>query len=63
MKLSLRTCRVNANLTRQELADLLGVTVNTINNWENNNTTPNAQLLIDFARVCAVKVENIRLGD
>lgn len=33
-KISLPAARVNANLTQQEIADIMGVSKNTIINWE-----------------------------
>ena len=49
MKISLKALRVNANLSQQESADILGVTVRTIQNWESRVTFPTAMQLV---RIC-----------
>ncbi|MDE6412306.1 MAG: helix-turn-helix transcriptional regulator, partial [Eubacterium sp.] len=39
-KISLKACRINANLKQKELADKIGVSRDTIRNWEKGNTSP-----------------------
>lgn len=43
MKLTLKACRVNVDATQKEMADAIGVTENTICNWETGNTFPTAK--------------------
>ena len=39
-KISLKAVRVNANLTQREAADRLGISLATLQNYENGVTTP-----------------------
>ena len=39
-KISLKAARVNANLSQQAAADLIGVAVSTLRNWESGKTFP-----------------------
>lgn len=38
----IRQKRIKANMTQEVLAKLVGVTVRTINNWENEKTKPHS---------------------
>lgn len=40
MKLTLKAARINAGLTQKKAAEKLGVTEQTISNWENGITYP-----------------------
>ena len=42
MQLTLKAARANAKLTQREAAEKLGVTVDTISNWERGKSFPNA---------------------
>lgn len=42
MRITLKAARANARLTQQEAADKIGVTVDTIGNWERAKSFPNA---------------------
>lgn len=42
MKLTLKACRVNVNATAKVMADVCGVKVDTIYNWENGRSSPRA---------------------
>ena len=50
-KISLKAARVNANLSQQAAADLIGVAVSTLRNWETGRTFP-TKPKID--RICEV---------
>lgn len=50
-KISLAAARVNANKTQREVADLMGVNVSTIINWENGKTSPNIE---QFVKLCSI---------
>lgn len=39
-KISLKAARVNAKLSQQAAADLIGVAVSTLRNWETGKTFP-----------------------
>lgn len=40
-KITLKAARVNANLSQQEAARLIGVAASTLRNWEAGKTFPN----------------------
>ena len=40
VKITLKAARVNANLTIQKAAEMLGVSVGTLRNWETGKTFP-----------------------
>lgn len=42
MRITLKAARTNARLTQQEAADKIGVTVDTIGDWERAKSFPNA---------------------
>lgn len=52
---NLRTLRLKRGLTQPEVADLVGVTVGTINLWEKQTNGCNAQHLADLARIFNVE--------
>lgn len=41
-KISLKAARVNANLSQEQLAKILGVSKTTVNKWENAKTSISA---------------------
>lgn len=63
MKISLKGLRVNANLTQLEVADKLGVTKETISNWENGKTSPDAVMLLKLCGVYKCSLDSIFLPD
>lgn len=42
MKVTLRAARINAGHTQREAAKLIGVTVDTVGNWERGKSFPDA---------------------
>ena len=49
MQVSFKAMRVNANLTQKAVADALGITERTLQNWENGVSAPDA---VQFANIC-----------
>lgn len=45
MKLTLKAARVNKNLTQIEAAEMLGLSVDTLYNYENGRSFPNVQVI------------------
>ena len=43
MAITLKAARVNSNLTQPEAAEILGVSTDTLRNWEKGKTFPNVQ--------------------
>lgn len=55
----IKTCRKNAGLTQELLADKMGVTTVSVQNWENGKTKIGLSRLMDLASVFNVPVENL----
>ena len=51
MSLQLKRCRISAHMTKQTLAQFLGVGASTIANWEAGRTSPNADQIVTLANV------------
>lgn len=46
---SLKAARINADLTQKEVANLMGVNVSTLVNWESGKTSPGID---QFSKLC-----------
>lgn len=62
MEISLYACRANANMTRDEFAQAIGVSPGTIYNWESGKTEPNLASLRKISEVSGVPMDNIAIG-
>lgn len=60
--LNLAACRVNAELTQEELGNKLGVNKATISNWELGKTEPSVTNLKKIGEICNFPFERIRLA-
>lgn len=49
MRITLKAARVNANMSRKDVAVALGVSVKTVWSWENGKTRPNLKYV---ERIC-----------
>lgn len=58
-KVSLYMCRANKRLTQKQLGDMIGVSDQTIKNWESGKTHPNTEKLKAISKVCGVPIEFI----
>lgn len=61
MKNRIRELRKQQGLRQEDLADLLGVTRQTINAIENNKYNPTLELAMKLARLLRVRVEELFL--
>ena len=55
--------RKERDLTRNELAELVGVTMPTIYRWENGDRLPDIVMLMKIARVLGVKYDKFMSED
>lgn len=55
----IKTCRMNAGLTQEKLAEKMGVSVVSVQNWENGKTRIEPRRYIDLAAVFNIPVENL----
>ena len=51
--------RTEANLSQRAIAKLLNISQGTYNNWENSNTQPSIEQLIELSRLFKVSVDYI----
>ncbi len=61
VKLTMATARINAGLTQQDIAERIGVSRQTVINWERGKVAPTIPQYIQFAMICGVPVDAIIL--
>lgn len=59
LKITIKAARVNAELTQEQAAEKIGVTVKTIQNWESGATSPTMEQGKKLASVYGLTVDNI----
>lgn len=59
LKMTLKAARVNAGLSQKEAASKIGVTSDTLSNWERGKSYPNAINIKQIETVYSVKYDNI----
>lgn len=60
---NLRRLRLEKKLTQEQLANILGVSVQSVSRWECGNTLPDVMLLPDIARLYGVTVDDLYRTD
>lgn len=60
---NLRRLRLDKNLTQEQLASILGVSVQSISRWECGNTLPDIMLLPEIARLYGITVDDLYRED
>ena len=60
-KISLKACRVNANLRQTDLAIELGVCKDTVKNWEMGKTSPTSAQLQRISEITGIPINFIFL--
>ena len=56
---NIRRLRSDRNLSQVDLAKALGVTKQSVSNWENNNIQPSIDMLIRLSRFFAVSTDTL----
>lgn len=59
----LKTCRKEANLTQEHVAEHINVSRQTISNWENNKTLPDIYSLISLSDLYEISLDHLIKGD
>lgn len=59
LKISLAAARVNAGFTQAEVAEKMGVTANTVVNWEKGKATPSIVAARQLANLYGLELSNI----
>ena len=59
LKISMASARVNADLTQSEVAEKMGVSKQTIVNWEKGRIIPKPAQFAMFCDVCGISSINV----
>lgn len=59
MQLTLKAARKNKNLNQEEAAKLIGISVDTLHNYENQKTFPDVPIIKKIEDAYGVKYEDI----
>lgn len=60
---NLRRLRLEKNLTQEQLANILGVSVQSVSRWECGNTLPDVMLLPVIAKIYGITVDDLYRAD
>ena len=61
MKFSMKAIRVNLGLSRDEMAEKLGVCKQTVANWETGKTEPTLAILRKFSNLFNISIDDIKI--
>lgn len=59
MQITMRAARINVGLTQEEASKQLGISENTLRNWESGKSAPRASKIPDICRLYKCSIENI----
>lgn len=62
VQMSLRALRINAGLTQEAAAKVIGVSVSTLKNWENGKSFPKQPQIMAICEAYKVQYDNIFFG-
>ena len=60
-KISLKAARINANMLQSDVAEMLGVSKESIANWENGKISPKSTILVKLCGLYGVPIDAIHL--
>lgn len=60
-KISLRAARVNSHMLQKDVAKAVGVTKETVSNWESGKTAPKATVIMRLCDLYKVPIDAIIL--
>ena len=63
MKIKLKALRINKEMSQAQVAEALGITVRTLQNWESYTTSPTAMQLVKLSELYECGLDNIFLPD
>lgn len=61
MRLSLEALRVNAGMTQQDVADVLGVSRSTVIKWESDVVDKKGLVIYALSKLYGAEIDNIRI--
>lgn len=59
LKITIEAARVNAHLTQEEASKLLGVSKQTLYNWENGKVSPSLKNVVKLSELYDIPVDNL----
>lgn len=59
LKITPAAARVNAGLTQRDVAEKMGVSTNTVINWENGKTVPSVSMAWRLSKLYGIPLDNI----
>lgn len=59
LKITPAAARVNAGLTQRDVAEKMGVSTNTVINWENGKTLPSVSMAWRLSELYGIPLDNI----
>ena len=63
VEITLEACRVNAKKTQAEWAELNGVSLNTVSNWERGVSEPSLSQIRTISKLSGIPISFIIVGD
>ena len=61
--LTLKACRIIANIDAKDMADYVGVTVDTLYKWEKGRSFPNAPQMVKIIQFFEIKGYSVDIGE
>ena len=58
-----KSARINANLTQEQVADFLNVSRQTISNWENEKSYPDIISVLELSNLYSISLDVLLKGD
>jgi transcriptional regulator with XRE-family HTH domain len=58
-RITLEAARINAKLTQRQLAEILDISVGTVNNWENGKSEPSLSQLRKISELSGIPMDFI----
>ena len=58
-RITLEAARINAKLTQRQLAEILEISVGTVNNWENGKSEPSLSQLRKISEISGIPMDFI----
>ena len=59
LKITPAAARVNAGMTQRDVAEKMGVSTNTVINWENGKTVPSVSMAWRLSELYGIPLDNI----
>ena len=61
--ITLKACRIIADIKAEEVAEAIGISVDTLYKWEKGRSYPNAPQMVEIIKLFAAKGYNLDVND